>query len=165
MTTNVPDRIEKQVMLRAPLARVWKALTDYQEFGRWFGVRLDAAFTPGARIEATIAPTEVDPEIAKMQEPHAGTRFEIEIERVEPMRLLSFRWHPFGVDKGADYSQEPTTLVTFALEEVPGGTRLTVTESGFDRIPLARRAKAFEANEHGWEAQTKLIEKYLARAA
>jgi uncharacterized protein YndB with AHSA1/START domain len=105
----------------------------------------------------------VDPEVAKLQEPHAGKAFDFTIDRIEPERLFSFRWHPFAVEPGVDYSKEPATLVAFELAEVEGGTLLTITESGFDRIPLERRAKAFAANEGGWEHQTKLLEKYLLR--
>lgn len=163
--TEVTDRIEKTIVLRAARDRVWRAISDAKEFGTWFGVEFDGAFAPGARIIGKIHPTRVDPEVAKMQEPYAGMAFEIAVERIEPMRLFSFRWHPSAVDPGADYSKEPTTLVVFELKEVPGGTMLTITESGFDRIPLARRAAAFESNEQGWQAQARLIEKYLATAA
>ena len=156
------DRIEKQVVLRAPLARVWRAVSDAAEFGSWFGVRFDGAFAPGARLAGRIVPTTVDPQVAASQKPYEGRTFEIEVERVEPMRRLSFRWHPFAMDAAVDYSKEPTTLVVFELEEVPGGTRLTITESGFDRLPPARRAKALEMNAGGWDAQTRLVEKYLA---
>ena len=162
---NSTDRIEKQVLLRAPRERVWRAVSDAQQFGSWFGVQFDAPFVAGAQLIGRITPTKVDAEIAKAQEPHAGKAFEWSVERVEPMRLISFRWHPFAVEPGFDYSQEPTTLVTFELEEEPDGTKLTISESGFDRIPLERRLKAFAANEQGWEAQSQLIAKYLAGAA
>src|SRR5262249_55100621 len=159
-TLESMDTIEKQITLRAPIARVWRAISEAKEFGRWFGVRFDGEFAPGARVTGRIVPTEVDPEIAKLQEPYAGMAFDFTIDRIEPMRLLSFRWHPYGVDPEVDYSKEPTTLVVFTLEEVTEGTRVTITESGFDRIPLARRAEAFRANEGGWEHQTKLLAKY-----
>lgn len=162
MTT---DRIEKKILLHAPRQRVWRALTDAAEFGTWFGARFDGPFTPGARLRGVIAPTGVDAEVAKAQQPYAGKPFEVTIERVEPERLFSFRWHPYAVDPDVDYGAEPTTLIAFTLEEAPDGTLLTVTESGFDSIPLERRAKAFEANEQGWGMQLKLIEKYLADAA
>jgi uncharacterized protein YndB with AHSA1/START domain len=161
MTSNT-DRIEKTILLRAPLDRVWRALTDSKDFGTWFGVELDGAFVAGARVSGRIVPTKVDVEVAKAQEPYRGKPFECRIDRIEPMRLFSFRWHPFAVDAGVEYTSEPTTLVVFELEEVAGGTRLTITESGFDQIPLERRAKAFASNEQGWTAQTKLVEKYLA---
>ena len=106
--------------------------------------------------------TTVDAEVAKRQEAYKGHRFEFAVDRVEPMRFFSFRWHPFAMDSSVDYSKEPSTLVAFVLEEVQDGTKLTVTESGFDQIPIERRAKAFAANEGGWAAQMKLIEKYLA---
>src|SRR3984957_4320968 len=118
-----------------------------------------------ASIVGKITPTSVDAEVAKMQEPYKGVRFEFAVDRVEPMRLFSFRWHPAAVDSNVDYSKEPSTLVAFQLEEVADGTKLTVTESGFDQIPIERRAKAFAANEGGWAAQMKLIEKYLAQQA
>jgi uncharacterized protein YndB with AHSA1/START domain len=162
MPVEVSDRIEKTILLRAPRARVWRALTDYREFGEWFGMRCDAPFKPGAAITGTIVPTAVDAGVAKAQEPYKGMPFEITIEQVEPERLFSFRWHPFAIERGVDYSAEPTTLVTFALEDAADGILLTVTESGFDRIPLARRAAAFTANEQGWGMVMTLIEKYLA---
>jgi uncharacterized protein YndB with AHSA1/START domain len=158
------DRIEKTILLRAPHARVWRAISDAKQFGSWFGVAFDGPFVAGARLTGRIVPTQVDAEVAKTQEPYAGKTFECSIDRIEPMRLFSFRWHPYAIEPGVDYSSEPTTLVVFELEEVPGGTRLTITESGFDRIPLERRAKAFASNDQGWAAQTRLLEKYLARA-
>ena len=159
MTT---DRIVKQVVLKAPLARVWRAVSDSKQFGAWFGMALEAPFADGAHLKGKIVPTVADPEVAKMQEPHAGMVFDLFVERVEPMRHLSFRWHPYAIEPGSDYSKEPTTLVAFELEEVAGGVRLTITESGFDKVPLARRAEAFKANEGGWEMQTRLIAKYVA---
>ena len=119
---------------------------------------------PGRSLRGAIVPTTVDPEVAKAQKKHEGTPFEITVEQIEPERLFSFRWHPYAIES-ADYSAEPTTLVAFALEEVAGGVMLTVTESGFDQIPLARRAQAFLANEQGWGMQVKLIEAYLVQAA
>jgi len=159
--SNVSDRIEKKITLRAPVERVWRAISDAQAFGTWFGVEFDGPFVAGARMKGRIVPTKVDPEVAKLQEPHTGKSFEFTIDRIEPERLFSFRWHPFAIDPAVDYSKEPATLVVFELRAAEGGTLLTVTESGFDRIPLERRAKAFAANEGGWEHQTRLIEKYL----
>jgi uncharacterized protein YndB with AHSA1/START domain len=159
------DRIEKKVLLRAPLGRVWRAMSDARQFGAWFGVAFDGPFVAGARMTGRIVPTTVDEEVAKLQKPHEGKPFEITVDRFEPMRLFSFRWHPFAIDPAVDYSSEPTTLVVFELEDVGGGTLLTITESGFDGIPLARRAQAFTANEGGWTHQAKLIEKYLSHAA
>ena len=165
MPVEVTDRIEKQVLLRAPRARVWKALTDSQEFGKWFGVKFDGPFVVGKPATGVIAPTTADAAVAKMQEPYAGMRFDITIDRIESERLFSFRWHPFAIDASVDYSKEPTTLIVFTLEDAKDSTLLTVTESGFDRIPLARRAQAFTANEQGWTLQMTLIEKYLSHAA
>jgi uncharacterized protein YndB with AHSA1/START domain len=160
-----PDRIEKKILLRASRNRVWRALADSAEFGTWFGMKFDGPFTPNGCVRGVIVPTAVDPEVAKAQKPYEGTPVEIIIEQMEPERLFSFRWHPFSVDPGVDYSVEPTTLVVFALEEAENGVTLTVTESGFDSIPLARRVKAFTANEQGWGMVMKLIEKYLVQCA
>ena len=157
------NHIEKQVLLRTPLERVWRAIGDAQAFGSWFGVRFDGPFVAGEHLTGRIVPTTVDPDVAESQKPYEGVRFDITVDRIEPMRRLSFRWHPYAIDPEVDYSKEPTTLVVFELEERPGGTLLTITESGFDGIPVARRAAAFEMNEQGWEAQLALIEKYLAQ--
>jgi uncharacterized protein YndB with AHSA1/START domain len=157
------DRIEKTILLRAPLKRVWRALSDSTEFGSWFGMRFNAPFAPGATMTAVIVPTTVNQEVAKMQKPYEGISFEIKIEQMQPERLFSFRWHPGAVEPGFDYSSEPTTLVVFTLEKVLDGVQLTVAESGFDQIPLSRRAKAFSANEGGWTLVIKLIEEYLAK--
>ena len=155
------DRIEKKVLLRAPRERVWRAISDSREFGSWFGVKFDGPFAVGATITGKITPTAVDPEVAERQKPHEGMAIQFAVDRIEPMRLLSFRWHPHAVDRAIDYSGEAATLVVFELAEVSGGTMLTVTESGFDRIPIERRAKAFASNESGWAAQMTLIQKYL----
>ncbi|TKR33516.1 vanillate O-demethylase oxidoreductase VanB [Luteimonas gilva] len=159
------DRIVKQILLKAPRERVWRAVSDAKQFGAWFGMAFDAPFAPGAKITGKIVPTQVDAEAAKSQEPYAGMAFDFIIDRIEPMDVFSFRWHPYAVDPDTDYSQEPMTLIVFELKDEAGGTRLTITESGFDAIPLARRAEAFAANEGGWEAQTMLIAKYLERTA
>ncbi len=155
------DRIEKKILLRASRNRVWRALSDAGEFGEWFGVKFDVPFTPGAHMRGVVVPTTVDAEIARAQKQYEGAAFEITIEKMEPGKLFSFRWHPFAVDPGVDYSAEPMTLVEFTLEEVPEGVMLTVTESGFDQIPLSRRVKAFTANEGGWAMAVTLIEKYV----
>jgi uncharacterized protein YndB with AHSA1/START domain len=162
MDTAVPDRIETQILLRAPLSRVWQALTNANEFGAWFGVKLDGPFKAGARVTGRISPTTADAEVAKAQEPHTGKPFEITIDRIEPERLFSFRWHPYAVEPGVDYSSEPMTLIEFVLQPMAEGVQLTVTESGFDRIPLERRATAFTMNEGGWSMMVKVIEKYVA---
>ncbi len=161
--TNATDRIEKSFVLRAPHARVWAAISDARQFGSWFGVEFDGEFAAGARITGRIVPTTVDAEVAKSQEPHSGTQFEFQIESVEPMRRFAFRWHPYAVDASIDYTDEPTTLVEFQLAAVGNDTRVTITESGFDRLPPNRRAEAFSRNEAGWAAQTQLLTKYLIR--
>src|SRR5229473_1739976 len=121
------DRIEKKILLHAPVKRVWQALADSKEFGHWFGMKFDGPFTPGAIMRGVIAPTGVNAEVAKAQKEHEGLPFDITIEQMEPERLFSFRWHPFAIERDVDYSAEPTTLVTFALQEVKDGVMLTVT--------------------------------------
>jgi uncharacterized protein YndB with AHSA1/START domain len=155
------DRIEKQVLLKAPRERVWQAVSDSRHFGTWFGVEFDGPFVEGERLTGRIVPTRVDDEVAAMQKPYEGTPFEWQVDRIEPMRRISFRWHPFGVDKSVDPG-EPMTLIVFELHDAPGGILLTVSESGFDRLPPERRARAFAANEGGWTHQMRLVEKYLA---
>ena len=146
------DRIERSILLKAPRARVWRALTQAEEFGAWFGVRLQGkTFAAGTRVRANIT--------------HPGYEhvlFDIHVERMEPQRLFSWRWHPAPIEKDRDYSAEPTTLVVFELEDAPGGTLLRVVESGFDQVPPARRLEAFRLNSGGWEAQMENIEKHVA---
>jgi uncharacterized protein YndB with AHSA1/START domain len=156
------DRIEKQVVLKAPIERVWRAISDSTEFGRWFGVAFDGPFVPGTSVTGVTTPTQVDEDVARQQEPYAGKADTWQIVAVEPQRRLAFRWHPYAVEEGIDYSQEPTTLVEFALAETPDGVLLTIVESGFDAIPAERRAAAIEANSGGWEKQTELVQKYVA---
>ncbi len=158
------DRIEKQVLLRAPRERVWQAISDSSQFGYWFGVDFDGPFVAGASITGRILPSKADPEMGKMQQPYEGVRFEWLVEKVEPMRRMVFRWHPFGVDKSIDYSHEPMTRIVFELKDAEGGVMLSVTESGFDQLPAERRAKAFAANDGGWTHQMGAIRKYLEQA-
>lgn len=159
--TSSTDRIEKRVLLRAPQEKVWRAISDATEFGNWFGLELDGTFAPGAHLTGRIKPTQADPDVAKMQETYTGMPFALYIEQVQPMSVFSYRWHPFAHDSAVDYSKEPMTLVTFTLEPTDGGTMLSVVESGFDAIPIDRRAAAFEANAEGWALQMRVIEKYL----
>jgi uncharacterized protein YndB with AHSA1/START domain len=158
------DRIEKKILLRAPRKRVWRALADSKEFGTWFGMKFDGPFAPGAVMRGVISPSKVNAEIAKAQKSHEGLAFDVTIETMEPERLFSLRWHPGAVEPGVDYSAEPTTLVEFRLEETKEGVLLTVTESGFEGLPLARRAKAFSANDGGWTIMVKVLEEYVASA-
>jgi uncharacterized protein YndB with AHSA1/START domain len=155
------DRIEKKVLLHAPLKRVWQALADSTEFGSWFGMKFTGPFAPGARMAGTLVPTTVDQKVAEGQKKYEGLKFEFTVERMEPERLFSFRWHPGASDPKVDYSVEPTTLVVLELAEQAGGVLLTLTESGFDSIPLERRAKAFSDNDGGWTEMMTIIEKYV----
>ncbi len=148
------DRIEKRIVLNAPVSRVWRALTDYREFGQWFQVRIDGPFVRGG--------------ISRGQITYPGyehLKWEVTIQKIEPEWLFSYTWHPYDVDPLVDYSAEPTTLVEFRLEETTGGTLLTVTESGFDKIPAARRAEAFRMNEGGWAEQMNHIQRHVASQA
>ena len=156
--------IRKTVILHATRERVWRAISDPVEFGRWFGVALNGPFVPGAQTHGHIVPTEVDPDVAQLQEPHRGTPFRILVDRIEPMRLFAFRWHPFAVERDRDYSAETMTLVTFELEDAPEGMRLTITEAGFEALPPDRRAAAFAANQGGWSHQARLIARYVEAA-
>lgn len=145
------DRIEKRVQLRASRSRVWRAISTAEEFGTWFRVNLEGGFAEGATTRGRIT--------------HPGYEhltIEMQVERMEPEQYFSYRWHPYPNDPAVDYSAEPTTLVEFILQEAEGGTALTIIESGFDRIPLARRAEAFRMNDRGWAGQIKAIEKYVS---
>lgn len=161
--TQVTDRIEKKVLLAATRERVWRAITEADQFGAWFGVEFEGGFVAGQPLKGRMVPTKMDAEVAKSQEPYAGLEFVILVDRIEPMRHFSFKWNPYEIEPGRDPLREPMTLVTFTLEEAAGGTMLTITESGFDAVPLEKRAQAFTSNEQGWAIQSRLIEKYLAR--
>ena len=145
------DRLEKQIVIDAPRTRVWRAITDVQEFNEWFGVRLTSPFAPGAEVSGQITIPG-----------YTHVTMTAWVETVEPEHRFSFRWHPNAIDPKVDYSGEPTTLVTFTLEEVSGGTRLTVTESGFDAIPEWRRVPAFQGNSEGWASQLENVRKHVA---
>jgi uncharacterized protein YndB with AHSA1/START domain len=145
------NRIEKRVELKAPLSRVWRALTDYREFGEWFRVKLETPFVPGQPTSGYIT--------------HPGyehLRMEVVVEQLSPERLFSFRWHPYAIDPKVDYSQETPTLVEFRLEESPAGTILVVTE--FENIPAERRLDAFRMNDNGWTQQLENIETHVTNA-
>jgi uncharacterized protein YndB with AHSA1/START domain len=156
MTTNATatastDRIEKQVNLDAARSRVWRALTDVAQFNTWFGISLTSPFAAGAEVSGKFANPKYE-----------HLTMTIWIETMEPERLFSFRWHPYAIEAGVDYSAEPTTLVSFTLEDAGRGTRLTIVESGFDAIPESRRVKAFSMNSNGWTSQTENLRKFLA---
>src|SRR3979490_268805 len=147
---DATDQIEKEIVLRAPRSRVWRALADADEFGAWFGMKLEGDFVPGGRVHGHITLPG-----------HGQVTVEIVIERMDPESRMSYRWHPYAVESGGDYSSEPTTLVEFQLEEVAEVTRLRVVESGFDRIPPARRAEALRMNDAGWAEQLGKIARYV----
>ena len=154
MTTSELSRIEKQIFIRAPRQKVWRALTNIEEFARWFRVEASGGFAPGARVD-----------MVSTHPLGAGARFSVEVETMEPERRFSWRWHPGSKPPGADYSAEPGTLVEFRLEDAEGGTRVTVVESGFDQLSLDRRAKAFADNEKGWEIQLAALNGYAGTPA
>ena len=144
------DRIEKSVELKAPVTRVWRALTDYREFGTWFRVRLDGPFEPGRTVRGQIT-----------YPGYEHLKWEAVVQRMEPERLFSFTWHPYAIDPNQDYSSEVPTLVEFTLEKIAGGTLLRVVESGFDKLPDKRRLEAFRMNEGGWGEQMKNIAQHV----
>lgn len=147
------DRIEKKILLRAPRSRVWRAISNAEEFGEWFRVKLEGAFVEGSTV------------CGKITYPgYEHLTMEVQVERIDPERYFAYRWHPYAIDPAVDYSSEPGTLVEFRLEEADGGTLLTIIESGFEKIPPARRAEAFLRNDQGWAQQTRNIERYVSQA-
>jgi uncharacterized protein YndB with AHSA1/START domain len=147
------DQIEKRIELKAPVARVWKALTNHEEFGAWFRVKLEGPFVPGKTSRGRIT--------------HPGYEhviWQAVVKEMTPEKVFSFTWHPYAVDPNVDYSQETPTLVEFRLQPTPQGTLLVVTESGFDKIPAHRRIEALRMNEGGWTEQMRNIEKYVAQS-
>ena len=144
--------IEKRIELKAPVSRVWRAITDYREFGEWFKVKLEGPFAAG--------------KVSRGQITHPGyehVKWEATVKEMKPERLFSFTWHPYAVDPKVDYSKETPTLVEFRLEKIPSGTLLVITESGFDKIPAGRRAEALRMDDGGWTGQIKNIEKHVAQ--
>lgn len=149
MNTN---RIEKKITLKAPLARVWRALTDHKEFGTWFHVALKKPFVAGKPTSGRLT--------------HPGFKHPITllVRKIEPMTYFAYAWHPYAIEEGVDYSKEEPTLVEFRLKETAKGTQVTVTETGFDKVPAARRAEAFRMHKQGWAAQLENIASYVAKA-
>ncbi len=147
------DRISKKMLISAAPERVWRAVSNAAEFGQWFGIRLEGAFEAGATMRGRITTPGYD-----------HLTVEMYIERVEPERYFAYRWHPYAIDPKLDYSKEPTTLVEFRVEPAPGGTLLTIEESGFEHVPIGRRAEAFRMNEGGWTEQLKNIDRYVTAA-
>jgi uncharacterized protein YndB with AHSA1/START domain len=148
---SASDRIEKKVVLRAPRSRVWSAIADSRQFGVWFRVKFDAPFVVGAALRGQIA----DPG-------YEHVTMEVWVDRIEPETLFSYRWHPYAIEPGVDYSAEPMTLVEFRLEDAPEGTALTIVESGFDQLPASRRSDAFRMNDSGWAEQCENIVRHVA---
>lgn len=147
------DRIEKTAILKAPVSRVWNAISDSSLFGEWMGASFEGPFVAGERLSGKVTEPEE----------YAGMAMTIVVDRIEPEALFSYRWHPGAADESVDYSREPMTLVEFRLEAVPGGTRLTITESGFDQLPPLRRDVARTDNTRGWEIQIEHITRYVGR--
>lgn len=146
------NQIQKRIELKAPLPRVWRAISDYRQFGTWFKVDIEGPFVAGQKAQGQIT--------------HPGyehVRWTAVIQKIEPEKLFSFSWHPYGIDPKVDYSKETPTLVEFRLEKTATGTLLVVTESGFDKVPAERRAEAFRMNDSGWTQQMKNIENHVAR--
>ncbi len=150
MPATSTDRIEKQIVLDATRSRVWRAITDVREFNDWFGVSLATPFAVGRKSSGNIT-----------NKGYEHMVMDVWVEKIEPERLFSFRWHPNATEKDVDYSKDPTTLVVFTLEEAKGGTKLTIVESGFDALPEWRRNKAFAGNDSGWGQQTVRIADFL----
>jgi len=150
MVDTTMDRIEKQVVVRAPRSRVWRAITDAKEFGQWFRAEMKDPFVAGAVARGRIT-----------YPGYEHLKLEVLVERMEPEHLFSYRWHPYDIERKKDFSSEPTTLVAFELSEVPEGTLVKLTESGFDQIPVALREESFRRNSGGWDEQMKNIAQYL----
>jgi uncharacterized protein YndB with AHSA1/START domain len=148
----VPDRIEKQIDIAAPVSRVWRALTDHREFGEWFRVKIDAPFTAGQVSRGHIT-----------WPGYEHLKWEALIQKIEPQTYFSFQWHPYAIDAKQDYSDEPMTLVEFHLEKSTKGSLLKVVESGFDKLSVVRRSVAFLKNGEGWGQQMTNIEEYVAK--
>jgi uncharacterized protein YndB with AHSA1/START domain len=154
MTANTEapstDRIEKHFEVSASRSRVWRAISDAEEFGNWFGMKLDGPFAPGAIRFGKVTIPRYD-----------HVTVELRIAAVEPEEYFAYHWHPAAIDNAIDYSVEPMTLVEFRLEETSSGTAVTIIESGFDQLPASRRAEAFRMNEGGWNGQSKNLAAYV----
>jgi len=148
------NKIEKRIELKAPISRVWRALTDYREFGDWFRVKLERPFVAGQESRGNITYPGYEHVV-----------WTAVVQKMEPERLFSFTWHPYAVDPSVNYSKETPTLVEFRLEKAGSGTLLVLTESGFDNIPVERRSEAFCRNDGGWTEQMKNIEAHVTQAS
>lgn len=161
MATTTTNRIEKSVLIRAPRERIWRALSDAREFGSWFGVSLEGEFAPGRHLPGKIASTGPEDE----HEPYIGRQCDLWVERLEPEQLFSYRWYACEPAEGERWEDMPKNLVEFTLEAAEGGTLLRIVESGFDAVPLDRRAKAVEGNTEGWAMQAERLKRYVEGAA
>ena len=144
--------IEKQIDIKAPISRVWQALTDHRQFGEWFRVALEEPFLPAKTARGRIT-----------WPGYEHLTMEFFVQKIDPEHYFSYTWHPYGIDPKVDYSKEEPTLVEFRLQPTATGTLLTVTESGFEKIPASRRDEAFRMNDGGWAQQVKNIESYVAQ--
>jgi uncharacterized protein YndB with AHSA1/START domain len=144
------NQIEKQIELKAPISKVWNALTDYKQFSEWFGVALESPFKMGETTEGQIT-----------IEGYEFIRFTANVQKMEAEQLFSYTWHPASLEKNHDYSNETPTLVEFKLTESTNGTLLTVIETGFNKLPENRREESFRRNSDGWAMQLESIEEYL----
>jgi uncharacterized protein YndB with AHSA1/START domain len=147
MDTN---RIEKSVDLKSPQSRVWLAITDPAQFGQWFGVKFSGPFVVGKHVEGRMTYPGFE-----------HLPFGIDVTAIDPPHRFAFTWHPYALDPAVDYSAETPTLVEFVLESLGTGTRVTVTESGFEHIPAHRRLEAFRMDEEGWAEQVVNLQKYV----
>ncbi len=144
------DIVEKQIEIAAPVARVWQALTDSRQFGEWFLVKLEGPFVAGLPVGGQLTFPGYE-----------HVRMEVVVKAIEPESYFSYTWHPYAVDPNVDYSKETPTLVEFRLKETAGGTSVTVTESGFQKLPAARRDIALLRNEAGWQQQLGNLRAYV----
>ncbi len=147
------NKVEKQIEIAAPVAKVWDALTNHEKFGAWFRVKLEGPFVASEVSKGFIT-----------WPGYEHLKWAATVKEIMPQKLFSFTWHPYAVDPAVDYSHETPTLVEFRLETTMMGTRVTVTESGFDKVPEARRAEAFRMNDGGWAQQVKNLEEYVLAA-
>lgn len=147
--TNQQNSIERQIEIKAPVAKVWEALTDAKLFGQWFKVELHSPFVAG--------------QTTKGRNVSKGFEMDMEfiVKEIKPKSYFAYAWTPFPMDRNFDYSKEEPTLVEFFLESSAVGTVLKVKESGFNKVTASRRAEAFKMHTGGWEAQLKNIEKFL----
>ena len=147
------NQIQKTIVIKAPRKKVWQALADSKEFGKWFGASIQDSFKPGTPARGKIT-----------SKGNEHLNMEMTIDRIVPEQVISWRWHPAAIDPSIDYSQEPTTLVQFTLEDQDGGTKLSMVETGFESLPPSRRDTALKMNDEGWSTQMKNIDRYVAQS-